>query len=163
MTRSVRRRQGLPQESQDDRVRRVYGAFMLPDPDHSPSSSVQLRIVEPITLDVSGDLGIPVGSVGFGIRSVFRASVPKAAIDENGHFLAPKDDVCSTTQIFQRLRVDAIAKAAAMKLRSEGKLRAGVALPIAPHGRSYGGRRGRGCFGNDGGWSLGAHSIGAAF
>lgn len=153
----------LPRENLDDLVRRVRGYLMLPDPDHSPSGGAELSVIESITLHVSGDLRAPIGSVGFGTRAVLRASVPEAAIDEDGHLLATKDDIGSATQALQWLRVYSISKATSMKLRPEGKLRAGVSLPIALHCRSDAGRRGRGRLGNDSDSSLGAHSIGGSF
>lgn len=94
---------------------------------------------------------------------MLRASVPEAAIDKDGDLLAAKDDVRSTPQALQRIGVDAIAKAASMKLRAEGELRAGVALVVAPHDRSDRGRGGRGGFGNDSGQLLAARSIGGSF
>lgn len=136
---------------------------MLPHSDHGPARLAQLGVVQSIALHISGDLGAPVGGVGLRARSVVWAAMPEAAIDENSHLLTPKDDVCSAAQALQRLLVDAIAKAASMKLRPEGKLRPGVALAIALHGGSDGWRGGRGGFGNDGGRSLGAHSIGGSF
>lgn len=150
-------------EDSDNPVRSVYWHLVLPDSDHGPSGGAELSLIEAIALDVSGDLRAPIGGVGSGACSVFRTPVPEAAIDEDGHFLATKDDVRSAAQVFDWPHIDSISKAAPMKLRPEGKLRAGVAFPIAPHGCSYGGRRGRGCFGNDGGQSPGARSIGAGF
>jgi hypothetical protein len=94
---------------------------------------------------------------------VLWASMPEAAIDEDGHLLATKDDVSSAAQARYRPYVDSVSKTAPMKFRSESKLGARVTLAIAPHGRSDRGRRGWGCFGNDGDSSLDAHSIGGSF
>lgn len=162
-TRLVRDQLDLPPESLGDPLRGLRRNLMLPDPDHSPFRSAQLSIADAITLHVSGDLRAPIGSVGSGTRAVLRASMPEAAIDEDRHLLAPKDDVRSATQALQWLRVDAIAKAAPMKLRPKGKLRSGVPLAVALHRGPDGARRGRGCFGNDSEFGSGAHSIGGSF
>lgn len=89
--------------------------------------------------------------------------MPEAAVHKYGHFLAPKDDVCSASQAFHRLGVEAIAQAAPMKLRAQGELRTGVALAVALHGRSDGGRGGRWGFWNGSRRPVAARSIGGTF
>lgn len=153
----------LPREGPDNPVCGIHGFLVLPDPDYGPSRCAELGLVEAITLDVSSDLRAPISGIGFWARSVLRTSVPEAAIDEDGNLLATEDDVGPAAQALQWSGVDSIPEATSMQLRPEGKLRPSVALPIALHDRSGGGRRGRGRFGNDGAPALGARSIGAAF
>lgn len=156
-------RHGLPGEDFGDPVRSLGSCLVLPDPDYGPSSGAERSIIEPITLFVSGDLGAPIRSIGLGSRPVVWAPVPEAAIDKDDHSLAAKDDVCPATEVLDRLRVHAVSKAAPMKLRAQGELRAGVALAVALHGRSDGGRGGRRGSWNDGHEPLAAGSIGGTF
>lgn len=156
-------RHRLLREGSGNPVCGVPRCLMLPDPDHGPSGCAELSLVETITFDVSSDLRAPISGIGSWTRSVLRTSVPEAAIDEDSNLLATEDDVGPAVQALQWSSIDSIPEATPMQLRPEGKLRASVALPIALHDRSGGGRRGRGRFGNDGASSRGARSIGAAF
>jgi hypothetical protein len=153
----------LSREKSADPVGGGCGNLVLPDSDHGPFGGAELGVVTSIPLDVSGDLRAPVGRIGPGTGAVLRAPMPEAAIDEDGHFLAPEDNVRSAAEAVQRLRVDAIAKAPPVKLRPKRKLRSGIALSVSLHGCPDRGRRGRGRFGNDSRTSVGAHSIGGSF
>ena len=87
----------------------------------------------------------------------------KAAIDKDGHPLATKDEVSPTTQTLDWPRVHAVSKATAMKLRAEGELRTSVALAVALHRCSDGGRGGRRGLWNNSRGPVAARSIGRSF
>lgn len=156
-------RHGLSGEGFGDPVRGLRRCLVLPDSDYGPSSGAERSIIEPITLFVSGDLGAPIRSIGFGSRSVLWTPVPEAAIDKDGQSLAEKDDVRPATQMLDRLRVHAVSKAAPMKLRAQGELRTGIALAVALHRGSDGGRGGRRGSWNNSRGPLVARSIGGTF
>ena len=137
--------------------------LVLPHPNHGPSRVVQLGIVEPVTLYVSSDLRAPVGGVGSRARSVLWTPVPEAAVHEHGNLLAAKDDVRPTSQSLHWRCVNAIAEAPPMKLRAQGKLRTSVALAVALHRCSDGGRGGRRGFWDDSRRPVAARSIGGSF
>lgn len=154
---------GLSGEGFHDPARSLHRCFVLPDPDDGPSGGAERSIIEPITLFVSRDLGAPIRSIGSGSRPVLWTPVPEAAIDKDGNPLATKHEVSPATQTLDWPRVHAVSKATAMKLRAEGELRTSVALAVALHRCSDGGRGGRRGFWNDSRGPVAARSIGGSF
>lgn len=69
--------------------------LVLPDPDDSPASIAQQLVVVAITVDVTLKLGVPVLAVAAWAGSVSGASVPEAAVDEDGQSGAGEDDIGS--------------------------------------------------------------------
>jgi len=65
---------------------------MLPA-EHGPASLCEQPIMEAIPFAVSGDLGSPVGDVGFRRLVVLRAAMPVAAVYEHSEAGAREDNV----------------------------------------------------------------------
>lgn len=61
--------------------------LMLPDTHNCPSICFEPRLLCPVPLDVLPEFWVPVGLVALWQAQVLRATMPKAAIDENGELL----------------------------------------------------------------------------
>jgi hypothetical protein len=62
--------------------------LMFPNPQHAPAEGAERAGDEAVAGAVELDRVAPEGGVGFGLRGVLRASVPEAAIDEEGELAA---------------------------------------------------------------------------
>jgi hypothetical protein len=69
--------------------------LVLPDTNDLPAGPCEPLIDVPISLHGPTQLRKPVGRIPFGQRSVLRAAVPEAAIDENSESGADEDYVGS--------------------------------------------------------------------
>jgi hypothetical protein len=107
---------------------------VLPRAKHIPSGPSQVLIDGPITSYVSRQLGAPVVVVGSRLVPVERASMPKAAVDEDGEAMAREDDVWAYGSPGDAYEVVlAKAKAASVKRRAHRDLGLRVALAVRSH------------------------------
>lgn len=118
----------------DNAVSCHIGLLMLPDPDRDPSCGDQSLVSVAIPVLVGCDLRQPVPAVG-AVRAptVLGAAVPEAAVDEDGHLGAGKDDVGLPSEVRQRASMDPVAKATPVELSAERQLRPGVASGEGAH------------------------------
>jgi hypothetical protein len=66
---------------------------MLPDAHDRPSRLHQLRVIAPVSIDVSVELCLPVVTVGLRSCAVLRAAMPKTAVNEHRDSLPHKHDI----------------------------------------------------------------------
>lgn len=92
---------------------------MLPHPEHGPAQRLQALIRVPIACLVGLELPPPPLAVASGLNSVLGASVPEAAVDEDGKAPACEDDVGASPGQARDRVVDAEAAASAVQLASE--------------------------------------------
>src|SRR5687767_682539 len=105
---------------------------MLPDPDHQPTLFAKLRSSGEIARPIAEDFLAPVAHVGLGYVTVstFGASMPEAAIDEDGNLRRSKDYVRLPRQRY----VNAIpANSARRKSAPESDFRFSVRRANARH------------------------------
>ena len=69
--------------------------FIFPDHDGKPAEFAQRALMRFVACDVAFELLHPLGAAMRGRRAVFTAAMPmpEAAVDENGDFAFPKNDV----------------------------------------------------------------------
>ena len=80
------------------RSHRVIGKFSIvdfvfPNSDHFPTGSLQIVIISSIAIHVALEFGRPVIVVAGWHRGVFRATMPKASVDEDRDTFGGKDDI----------------------------------------------------------------------
>lgn len=122
-----------------DAICRVLWILVLPDPDDVPASGSQRQVVAAVSGYVSIDLGGPVVAVGFRHAAVLGASVPVAAVDEDGHLLPREDEVGMAPKPWKRHHMHAISESPPVQNRSDLELGARVLGSIALHHRPDGG------------------------
>lgn len=121
---------------QEDALYPVGGVQMvlvLPDADDLPVFVGQGLVDFTIPLLVTGKLRTPKVGVGLRHRAVIRATVPKAAVDVDGHFLAWEDEVGAGTDSRHRWAVDPEPQTTSVQLTAQGELGSGVSLPKLRH------------------------------
>jgi len=135
-------------ESTKNASRDLIGRLMLPRPHDPPACTFQNRGCPNVPLLVALNFRRPVGAIRCRKPTVLRASVPIAAIHEDGDATASEDDVRAGAQSIDNDReVDPIAKANAVKPSPEGQLRRSIRPAVALHRlarRGAGSRRRRG-------------------
>lgn len=104
-----------------------------------PASARRLS-VSSVPLDVPADLVFPVRPVRLGHHEVFRAAVPEAAIDENGHLHRAEDHVGRAAHLRERLCSHPVAQTSGVDKRAEEQLGCGIAIPVAEHASAVRGR-----------------------
>lgn len=97
-----------------DPAGRGIRVLVLPDSDDAPAAgpkgSVRIGVAGP----VGNDLATPELRIGPRPGSVLRATVPEASVDEDSDSRPAKDDIGSTSSLWQRLCIDAVAQTQAM-------------------------------------------------
>ena len=88
----------------------VLGVLVLPYANGLPPCGAQSAVGVLVTLGICSELSFPPISVCFGSRSMLRARVPEAAVDEDGHPLARERDVCATTKSRQWHDLDSVTQ-----------------------------------------------------
>ena len=68
------------------------GEFVLPDAEDAPAAGAEGAGHEAVAGAIGGELFEPEGGVGFGLRGVERAAVPKAAVEEDRAIMGWKSD-----------------------------------------------------------------------
>jgi len=107
---------------------------VLPEPDHSPTCSLEGGVDAPIPFHVPAELGRPVPLVRGGLPTVLGADVPEATVDEDGYLLSGEDDVRADLDVPQvQSQVLPVAEAHAVKGLAQSDLRLGVRTPVGPH------------------------------
>jgi hypothetical protein len=104
-----------------------FRIFVLPDANDCPTGVKQPAVGVAVPRSVTLDLSAPPVRVGYGPRHVNRASVPKAAVNENGNPCAWKHEIRPSAQLWDRPNVHAVAETASMQFRSKAHLWRGVA------------------------------------
>jgi hypothetical protein len=116
--------------------------LVLPDPHRQPPSLAKESIRLFVPAAVSTDFRPPVGRVRPRRRGVFRATMPVAAIDEDGDLGTREDEVSPAVEIGKRSSIDAVTEAERMRRTPYSQLWLGVPSPVALH-RCPARRRGR--------------------
>jgi hypothetical protein len=97
----------LPADSCFDTIRRSFHVLVLPDPNYRPSRIAQALVGVPVSTAVRLDLRLPPVGVCLRPRCVLRASVPEAAIYEDGDPETRKHDVGpATSRVAERRTSD---------------------------------------------------------
>jgi len=116
------------------------GILVLPCPKNGPTPGRQDRIVSRISRAVFVDLVRPVAGVRLGWqRSVFRASVPEAAVNEEGNPLLREDDVRADgarSALYADGEVDPKSESGSMEPGAHRELERGIASPVRRHDAS---------------------------
>ena len=106
---------------------------MLPNPDHEPPGFSECQVNLGIALLVRSELWQPVVAVGFGLRAMIGAAVPKASVNKDGDFGGAKHHVGSSAKFREGSCRDAISKSFAVNERPNPQLRVSVAASISHH------------------------------
>src|SRR4051812_45881562 len=100
---------------------------MLPEAQDRPASRLESCVGFAITFDVAVEFRLPELAICARLRSVLRASMPEAAVNEHGYPLAREDNVRAD---WAQVGIDSIVlpetRPGAMQLRSQAQLRFGV-------------------------------------
>jgi len=137
-----------------DPGRRLLGVLMLPDAHHGPPGLGEAPIGIVVAQNVAGELRYPVPGIRLRRRPVFRAGVPEAAIDEDGHLRSGKGHVGASTHAKEGKReVDPVAEASCEEDPAQGDLRGGRGCALRAHavagiGGARAGATSRPCFGH---------------
>lgn len=99
---------------------------MLPSTYDHPVAFAEGSRIAPITIYVLLELLLPKARVPPGPVPMGRATVPKAAVDENSHPLAGKNDIGLATDLRARSNVFSEAQPHSMQQRPDGNLGTGV-------------------------------------
>ncbi|MBB5912008.1 hypothetical protein BJY24_000875 [Nocardia transvalensis] len=91
-----------------DSPRRWLGIFMFPDPDDIPSRIGEHPVGFLVSVPVPSDLLVPKLAVTARGAIMLRASVPIAAVTEDGDFRANEYDIGTSSQLRQRPRIHPI-------------------------------------------------------
>lgn len=112
-----------------------WEGLMFPQTDDAPPGVVQGRVRGAVAFDVAAEFGGPVPLIRCGLAAMFRAGVPKAAIDEDGNLPAGEDDVGTDAGTAGKVEpvIFAIPKPKCMQRTAEGDLRLGVRTAVSPH------------------------------
>jgi hypothetical protein len=119
---------------------------MGPVPQNYPACFFQhsARVVVPSY--VSFQFGSPKLRVRLRIRQVFRAPMPKTAVDKDSDALPAKQHVSGASKVRKRPGGNSVAKAASMHELADAHFRLRVATPVRSHGASN-------CLTGSSGWS----------
>jgi len=69
------------------------GQVVLPQPDDGPACGAEGAFDIVVALSVAAEFGEPVCAVAARLAAVLRATMPEAAVNEDGEALAPKDEI----------------------------------------------------------------------
>src|SRR5947208_506274 len=111
----------------------LSGILVLPDPHHRPSSLRQLSVCILVSSAVRSDLFSPPLGIALRPSTVLRASVPKAAIDENCDTGGREDNVHRATDSRDNLPANQVAEAESMQRGTQGELSRRVPLRRVLH------------------------------
>jgi hypothetical protein len=103
---------------------------MRPESEYRPADGAKPFIRVRITLLVRLDLLPPELCVPFRPRGVLGATMPEAAIDEDGYLSPGKGDICDATGASQNLVVDPVAKTDSIHFLPQCHFRI---RPLLPH------------------------------
>lgn len=108
--------------------------YVLPVPEDGPAGLRQLLCRVPVACDVARDLGLPVG----GVRpertaSMFRAAMPKAAVNEYSDMGTREDNVGPSGNISDGANIYAVTKSSGMKKPTYCQFRGSVAMTVRLH------------------------------
>lgn len=130
----------LEHEAANSYCRRV-GRLVLPGSNNRPATPHECIVRLPIPGPVAADLPGPPLSVGCGEMTVLGTAVPETPVDEDCHPRSGEDDVGSTPEIRERLRVHPKPKAHSVQSSSDCELRGRVPSghPTHPGAHLWGG------------------------
>ena len=108
---------------------------MLPQPDHTPSGSLQRGVVRTVTSDRALELCLPEVGISAGVRRVNRATMPEAPVYKDGDLVSAEYDVRPDAPAVEfEAAVLPKAKAPRMKFGSQEPLRTRVHPAVGLHG-----------------------------
>lgn len=106
---------------------------MLPNASHQPAGFAELSIRVTVPLTIRPKFRRPPLRIRLWKGLVNRATMPKAAVDENGDFRPDKDDVCSTSHSWENRSVNSEPQASRVQSTSNRDLGARVTAPSGFH------------------------------
>lgn len=106
---------------------------MLPNSQGQPASFCQQLVGFSIARDVACELWLPVIGVGLGVGAVVGATVPEAAVNENGHPCGAKDKVGGPTYSFEGSGRHSVAEPLGVKEPTQSHFRRGVPRAVCLH------------------------------
>ncbi len=110
------------------------GILVFPHPNDFPPGALEPPIRVAVPLDVPCDLGGPVPAVDVvQTLAVVGASVPEAAVHEDGHPSPGEHEVGPPIEVGQRPDIDSVPGPAAVQQPTEAKLWAGTDAPHCLH------------------------------
>jgi hypothetical protein len=107
---------------------------MLPDSDNKPASLAKTGVCVGIARSIALHLLRPVSSVSLRREVMLRATVPKAAIQEDRNPLPGEHDVGGPPQLLKRWCADTKTEAPSVQLGPERSFRRSVAGASGAHG-----------------------------
>jgi hypothetical protein len=107
----------------------LFGVFVLPDSDHTPSFGFQSLVGVEVTSTVGFDLFAPEIGVGFGPRAMNGTTVPKATIDEDGNVCFREGKIRPPSRSVQDWKIDSISESSSMQEMANPHL--GSSVPLA--------------------------------
>lgn len=119
---------------------------MGPEPEDGPPCAFEVSRGLYVTLTIPGDLCAPIGHVGSRRTIVVWATVPEAAVDEDGDSCTGEDDISGSAKAGQWPKVHSVTQALGMKKVPNSQLRLGVPGSVTLHRCSSGGSGGPGVF-----------------
>ena len=107
--------------------------LVFPHPDDRPASFDEAPVRLRVALDVAGEFGGPPVRVGGRRRSMLRARMPEAAVDEDRNLRPREHDVSCPSQVGQRPNMHPIAEAKAVQTAPQQHLRSGITSGLPAH------------------------------
>lgn len=120
-------------ESSNDELHSIRCRDVLPDAEHPPSLGPRHGGRLRIALDVPREFRFPVLGMRDRNHPVLGASVPEAAVDEDGETSSGEDDVRPTALIAPGREIDAVPVSARVQELTNRQLGSGVPTPIRLH------------------------------
>ncbi len=114
---------------------------MFPDLNYQPTFFFEPLESFGVSRSITFNLWNPIIGIGFWCRIVFWASVPEAAIDENGDLCLREDNVRPSIPILDWPSVNSIAKSARMQMSAHNEFRLCVPTFVPNHRITNGGTR----------------------
>jgi hypothetical protein len=106
---------------------------VFPDADDGPATDSQTGVGVPVARDVAPQFLAPPLGVGPRAGTVLGASVPEAAVDEDGDTRPTEDDVRSTAKLGDGAKIDSVSKAPSVQRTAKSQLRSSIAAGLPLH------------------------------
>lgn len=111
----------------------ILKPLVFPDNNRQPACIIQYTKGLRITSEVGFALKAPVLRIGTRWLVVNAASVPEAAVYEDGDLRLREDDVCPTINVGDGSRVDSIPQSQCVESGSQSYLRFGIRAGVSLH------------------------------
>lgn len=116
----------------------IDDVLVLPNSETAPPVLFEERVDSSITFSVGVQLVAPPLTVVLRKRGVFRAPVPEATVDEDGHSCSREHEVSPASHERDRAAVDAVPEASPMQLPAQRQFGLGVTLWLSPESLAHG-------------------------